>query len=164
MIHGQHRISDVILRGLSSQPGVGSARWKSDLVDPHSLQYPVTKLLPNKWPSKWKPFNFERFESTLTVNNSWWLWNPKIPQFDQCPARLRLATKGFLHMSSSLCQFRQEILTSKVSHACVMKRKTQGSVCHSDSMGEKTKQIGYTSGRYGSTFPIQLVPFDLQPL
>ena len=31
-------------------------------------------------------------------------------------------------------------------------------------MGEKTKQIGYTSGRYGSTFPIQLVPFDLQPL
>ena len=96
MIHGQHRISDVILRGLSSQPGVGSARWKSDLVDPHSLQYPVTKLLPIQNPSKWKTFNFERFESeTLTVNNSWWLWNPKIPQFDQCSPAWGWPPKAF---------------------------------------------------------------------
>lgn len=113
MIHRQHRISAVILRGLSCLArSLGSA-----LHDENPILWIHTafNILSQNWFQMKKTFNFERFESTLTVksvNSSWWLWNPEDSSIRSMP-RLRLATKGFLHMSSSLCQFRQEILTSK---------------------------------------------------
>lgn len=155
MIHRQHRISDVILRGLSSQPGVGSARWKSDLVDPHSLQYPVTKLLPNT--------KSQANESHSTSKGSSQHWQstthddsgtPRFLNSIKCPAW------GWPPKAFSTCR---PASANFVRRFWPRSEKPQGSVCHSDSMGETTKQIGYTSGRYGSTFPIQLVPFDLQP-